>query len=79
MADAPSLSLPNRQTQHHGGRGQNVLFEDGHVAFLTSSQPCDSADDIFANDHHLVAAGDHQNDSVIAPSGTAPMIYVNYR
>jgi hypothetical protein len=78
MADAPS-DLPEHQSLNHGGRGQNVLFEDGHVMFLTTSQPCDSDDDIYSNDHHLVAPGDHCNDSVIAPSDVAPVIYVGDR
>jgi hypothetical protein len=76
MADAPSDALPNHQSLNHGGRGQNVLFEDGHVAFATTSQPAGS-DDIFSNDDHLVAAGIHRDDSVIAGSGTAPIVYVN--
>ena len=32
MADAPCEDRPGRQSDNHGGRGQNVLFEDGHVA-----------------------------------------------
>jgi hypothetical protein len=76
MSDAPNDGLPSHQTSNHGGRGQNVLFEDGHVVFLTTSRPCESLDDIFHNDHNRVAAGEHRNDSVIAPSGTAPVIYL---
>jgi len=79
MADAPSDELPGRQSLNHDGLGQNVLLEDGHVAFLTSSQPADSSDDIFANDDHVVAAGIHADDSVIAGSGTPPILRVNYR
>ena len=78
MADAPDNSLPGHQSPNHGGRGQNVLFEDGHVEFATSSL-ARSGDDIFANDDHLVSAGIHRDDSVIAPSGTAPIIFTNYR
>lgn len=79
MADAPSNNLPERQSANHGGLGQNVLFEDGHVEFAATSQPTEGADDIFANDDHVVALGVHCNDSVIAPSGTAPIIFVSYR
>jgi hypothetical protein len=77
MSDAPSDVLPDHQSLNHGGRGQNVLLEDGHVAFITGSQI--AADDIFANDNHQVAAGIHADDSVIAGSGTAPILQVNYR
>jgi len=37
-ADAPSHFLPNHQTIHHGGRGQNVLLESGAVAFYATPQ-----------------------------------------
>lgn len=67
MSDAPG-NLPGYQSLNHGGRGQNVLFEDGRVQFLTSSKPYEEADDFFANDLGLVAAGVHPNDSVIAAS-----------
>jgi hypothetical protein len=74
MADAPTPDLPNHQSLNHGGLGQNVLFEDGHVAFLTSSKPCDLGDDIFANDAQVVAVGLHRDDSVIVGSGTPPLL-----
>ncbi len=76
MADAPREERPDRQSANHGGRGQNVLFEDGHVQFLASSRPAGMTDDIFANDDDLVAAGVHRDDSVIASSGVMPIIYV---
>ena len=79
MADAPSESLPGHQSLNHGGRGQNVLFEDGLVEFAVSSQPVAGADDIFANDDHIVDVGLHSDDSVIAPSGTAPRLYAHYQ
>ena len=79
MADAPSDELSEHQSVNHGGSGQNVLFEDGHVAFATCSQPCSGTDDIFSNDNHEVAAGVHTDDSVIAASDAPPIIFVNYR
>jgi hypothetical protein len=79
MADAPSDNLPNHQSANHGGRGQCVLFEDGHSEFLTSTRLDGSDDDIFANDDQLVAVGVHRDDSVIAPSGTPPIVYVNHQ
>ena len=35
LSDAPSFFLPDRRSAHHGGRGQNILYEDGRVAFVT--------------------------------------------
>jgi len=76
MADAPLEDRPDRQSDNHGGRGQNVLFEDGHVRFLTTSRPSGMSDDIFANDDDLVAAGVHRDDAVIASSGVTPIVNV---
>jgi anti-sigma factor RsiW len=77
MADAPSDTLPGFQSENHGGRGQNVLFEDGHVRFLTSSRPIEDGDDVFVNDTGLVAAGDQRNDSVVAGSAAAPLVFIS--
>ena len=79
IADAPAGSAADRQSINHGGRGQNVLFEDGHVEFMPNTQPSPGSDDIFANDNHLVSAGVHAGDSVIGGSDTLPIINVNYR
>jgi len=73
MADAPG-SLPGSPSLHHGGRGQNVLFEDGRVIFIRSSRPYVGADDIYSNDNGRVAAGVHLDDSVIGPSSARPII-----
>jgi anti-sigma-K factor RskA len=78
IADAPSEQLPDRRSLNHGGQGQNVLFEDGHVEFLAMLQLDGFGNDQFTNEDHLVAVGVHRNDSVLAPSGTAPVIYVGY-
>ncbi len=77
MADAPSDTLPGFQSENHGGQGQNVLFEDGQVRFLTSSRPIEDGDDVFVNDTGLVAAGDHRNDSVVAGSSAAPLVFIS--
>ena len=77
LADAPREERADRQSANHGGSGQNALFEDGHVEFLATSRPAGRIDDIFANDDNLVAAGVHRNDSVIASSGVAPIVYVS--
>ena len=76
MSDSPS-DRPEHQSENHGGWGQNVLFENGSVKFLTVSKPEGSNDDIFTNDAGQVAAGLQQNDSVVGASQTAPIIYVS--
>jgi hypothetical protein len=72
MADSPNYSLSSPQSLNHGGRGQNVLFEDGRVTFLPTPKPNGDADNVFLNDTGHVAAGTHQNDSVVSGSGTQP-------
>jgi len=74
-ADAPSHFLPNHQTIHHGGRGQNVLLESGAVSFYATPQPNDEADHVFVNELGLVDAGQHRNDSVIGPSDAVPRFF----
>jgi hypothetical protein len=75
VADAPSRLLPNHQTLNHGGRGQNVLHESGAVSFYPTPQPRDFADNVFLNELGLVDAGQHRDDSVIAPSDGVPRIF----
>jgi len=72
VADAPSPRRPDRHSDNHGGEGQNVLFEDGHVSFLRSSRSVDRADDIFLNDAGLVGAGVSAEDAVLGPSDARP-------
>ena len=76
MADVPSTDLPCYQSVNHSGRGQNVLFEDGRVTFLSMPKPHERADDLFVNESGMVAAGNHQDDSVIASSASVPLIFV---
>jgi hypothetical protein len=77
MADAPSDNRPKHQSDNHDGLGQNVLFEDGHVRFCSTTRPGDGSDDIYTNDNNEVAPGLHRDDAVIAASGTAPVVYVS--
>jgi hypothetical protein len=78
IADAPSDQLPGHQSLNHGGRGQNVLFEDFHVQFFTTPTPNGLQDHFFVNDKGEVEAGRHRNDSVIGPSGAAPIRYTGF-
>ena len=49
--------------------GQNVLFEDGHVAFLRETKERTLGDLYFLSDRGLVEPGLHSNDAVIMESG----------
>ena len=75
LADAPS-DRPDHQSVNHDGLGQNVLFEDLHVEFCSTTRPGDGRDDIYTNYQHMVAPG-LDRDSVLAPSGMAPAVYVS--
>jgi hypothetical protein len=79
LADAPNLHLTEIQSANHGRRGQNVLFEDGHVQLLTSCRASGCLDDIFRNDLGEVGAGQHANDAVIASSGSRPVLQFRIR
>lgn len=70
MSDSPSPHLSGRRTANHGSRGQNVLFEDGHVRFIVDCCPVHSGDDLFHSDRGLVEPGRHADDSVIVDSTT---------
>jgi hypothetical protein len=72
MADAPSTDLPDLQSQHHGGKGGCVLFEDGRVDFL-ASPILPNGDNIYLNDRADVSAASDPDDAVIAPSSVPPI------
>jgi hypothetical protein len=72
MSDSPCPENPDRQTRNHDGRGQNVLFEDGHVAYLNAPLAEGSHDHLFLNEEGDVAPGIHPNDSVIVPGSFIP-------
>lgn len=71
-SDIPIVRVNEVLSDH--GQGQNVLFEDGHVRFVTSCWLLDGADHFFENAMGYVAAGVDEEDAVIVPSGTRPMI-----
>ena len=79
LADVPSETEHGRQSLNHGGRGQNVLHDDGSVGFYETSRPHDRADDFFVNDRGMVAPGNHCNDAVLAPSDALPLLTVPVR
>ena len=73
VADAPSDTEPDRRTTNHDGRGQNVLFEDGHIEFLKTLPGPKVSDDPFHNRNGIVAAGTDPNDAVLGNSADRPM------
>jgi len=73
MADAPTAKPPYR-SQNHGNCGQNVLFEDLHVQYLTTCRARGCTDDIYLNDKGEVAAGVHKDDAVVGASHTRPLL-----
>ena len=69
LADQPS-NRSDRQSQNHGGDGQNCLFGDGRVMFV--SGPAYGHDLVYENDRGIVGPGTHALDSVIGPSHLSP-------
>mgnify|MGYP002624193162 FL=1 len=79
LSDRPNHLAAGFRSDNHGSRGQNVWFEDGHVAFFVDDIVGDETSDTFAdrffcNDNGDVAAGTHPNDSVIGTSGCCPKL-----
>jgi hypothetical protein len=66
VSDMPGKNGTN--SPNHGGRGQNVLWDDGHVSFMSSPQSGPDADNIFSNTRQEVAPGLNSDDAVIVPS-----------
>jgi len=67
LADKPSMTLPGHSTSNHGGNGQNVWFEDGHIEFLPNPETrCGDA--IYLNNNGECAPSLCPNDSCIGSS-----------
>jgi hypothetical protein len=75
LADQPPFtgrgSGGEGNSRNHGSRGQNVLFIDGSVRFVTA-RTVGPDDDIYLNDHHRVLAGVHSGDSVLGAFDASP-------
>jgi hypothetical protein len=70
VSDAPSPAMPGRQSANHG-RGQNVLYEDGHIEFVVDVTVL--VDDPFHNLDGEVAAGLMCDDAVLGASSDRPL------
>ncbi len=53
---------------NHGGRGQNVLYSDGHVGWKPTRWVSHVDHDLFLNNAHRPAPGLHAGDSALVPS-----------
>lgn len=74
MADVPSGQLSGLLSANHGGCGQNVLYDDGHVRCLCRCTAEGGHDHIFLNSDGLLAPGTHAGDAVIASSDVIPVV-----
>lgn len=72
LADAPNLAAALGNSPNHAGRGQNVLFSDGHVDFKTVRTAGLPGDDIYLNQAHRVAAGLGLHDVVLGAGAAVP-------
>lgn len=54
----------------HGRRGQNILFVDGSVRFVTVRTI--AGDDVYLNQERFIHAGVHRGDSVLGASDASP-------
>jgi hypothetical protein len=73
LADAPSNLQPGRVSSNHRGRGQNVLYEDGHIQFIVELPSPHLADDPFHNREGWIAAGLDPDDVVLGASADRPI------
>ena len=72
LADAPSSTATIGNSPNHAGRGQNVLYSDGHVAFKTARTAGLRGDDIYLNQANRVAAGLGLHDVVLGAGAAVP-------
>jgi prepilin-type processing-associated H-X9-DG protein len=72
MADCPLADPSAGNSPNHAGKGQNVLFMDGHVEFCTVRTVGVRGDDIFLNKAAQVAAGLDWQDSVLGRGTACP-------
>ncbi len=69
LADAPNVHLES--SANHGGRGQNFVYEDGHITFVMRLDELNQ-DDPWRNYQGLAEAGNGQNDAVLLRSESPP-------
>jgi prepilin-type processing-associated H-X9-DG protein len=75
LADRPPKDVAiggKGNSPNHGGRGQNVLFLDGHCRFCTTRTVGVENDDIYVNYDGKVSAGKCRDDSVLGAGDARP-------
>jgi hypothetical protein len=72
LSDAPSRDQIGAASPHHGGCGQNVLFEDGHVLYVVGYLVPAWGNHMFLNDHGQPAEGVDWKDAVMMRSEMSP-------
>ncbi len=70
LSDAPNPVCGKWQSPNHGGYGQNVLFQDGHVRYKADCLL--HKDNLFVNSAGKPAAGRKWNDVVLVGSDRTP-------
>lgn len=76
LSDAPSRENLSISSPHHGGCGQNVLFEDGHVGYVMGHYIPDWDDHLFLNNDQKPAAGMNRLDIVLVRSEVLPAMHL---
>lgn len=74
-----TLPLSDGQSGPHEGRGFNLLYEDGHVAFVPVSHDFGLGDHPFVNRIGRVEAGLDPDDAALAPSVMPPFSWIQSR
>jgi hypothetical protein len=75
MGDRPPVQIfagDKGNSPNHWGKGQNVLYSDGAVRFVTNRNVGVNLDDIYTNTNGEVAAGRHLSDAVLGESKAKP-------
>lgn len=72
MSDAGPCDGGLGNSANHGGKGQNVLYQDGHVKFMKTRMAGVKGDDIYLNKASKVAAGLDPYDAVLGCSAAKP-------
>ncbi|MFN9594620.1 MAG: hypothetical protein ACK56G_18175 [Pirellulaceae bacterium] len=73
LADSPLEDEGRDQWMVHGGRGINILFEDGQVRFVPVLPQLDLPDHPYFNRRGVREAGVDPDDSSLGPSQSPPM------
>jgi hypothetical protein len=72
MSDEPDFQPAGVLSANHGGHGQNVLYSDGRVVFLTGSTVPGRRDHLFLNALGFPAAGRGPDDVVLVSGDRTP-------